>query len=163
MCAVARHKKFISSVCIVRKSSSCACDNRADCKDHVACGSCAARVVSMSCNPKLSYLVYLIHSAHPAQFVALERGFVSCTAPCIGPFVIVLHVSRRSRSYRAQCNEHSPCHPQISPLLPKSGDSLVFLSLARVTRSAQVAHCSCHVAHCSCLVRFDQFTQLLWF
>ena len=72
MCAVARHKQFTQSVCTVRKSSSCACDNRADCEDHVACGSCAARVVSLSCNPKLSYLVYLIHLAHPAQLVALE-------------------------------------------------------------------------------------------
>ena len=153
MCAVARHKQFIQSVCTVRKSSPCACDNRADCKDHVACGS---RVVSMSCSPKLSYLVYLIHLAHPAQLVALERGLVSCADVCTGPFVIVLHVSRRSRSYRAQISQHSPCHSQSSPLLPKSGDSLVFLSLARVTRSAQVAHYSC-------LVQFDQFTQLLWF
>jgi hypothetical protein len=62
----------------VRKSSSCACDNRADYKDHVACGSCAAREVSMSCNPKLSYLAYLIHFAHPAQLVALEWSRILC-------------------------------------------------------------------------------------
>ena len=143
MCVVARYKQFIQSVCIIRKISPCACDNRAD---HVACGSRFAREVSMSCKSKLSYLVYLIHSDHPTHLVVLDGGLVFCADLCTGPFVIVLHVSRRSRSHRDQC----------SVLLPKSSDSLVFPSLARVTRSAQVAHCSC-------LVQFDQFTQLLWF
>ena len=74
MCAVARHKQFIRSVCTVRISSSCACDNRAVCKDHVVCGSRVARLVSTSCNPQLSYILYF---AHLAPFVVLEGGHVN--------------------------------------------------------------------------------------